>query len=160
MRGAVALLAGFLLIQLLVILYQLALFILPLRFTDPELFRRVQEIASDSQQMEQAFRSGEIPLPSTWLLVASLVLDGLCTAAGGFCTARLAGVHRLAHGVALAAIITVLSVIYAATSSLEGMLPVWVPWGRALVTAPAGALAGAWLGARGELRRKRLGSVG
>lgn len=158
LRGGLALVAGFLVMSVLVMIYQGLFLMLPLYLSDPAVFQRMVEAGSDPEKMKALMESGDMPIPGTPMLALTVLLDGVCAAAGGFVAAWIARRHKFGHAVLLAVLLTLMSIGYAATSELEALLPAWVPWSRALLFIPLGVLAGGWL--RACCCQPRVDSIG
>ena len=144
-RSMLAIIGGILVMMLCVVLYQVLFLMLPWYLSDPDEFRELMELMQDPERMKQAVDSGEYPIPSNPALAFSLVMDVLCSVAGGCCAAWIAARAKFQHAIALAVIMTLWSITNAATNEMEQALPLWVPWGRSLFCIPVGIVLGGWL---------------
>lgn len=148
LRSFLALVTGIAVAMAGVMLYQALLIMLPMYVRDPEGFERLMELTKSPEQLKAAYQTGQIPTLGPWGLAGTVLMDGLCALAGGWTAAAIARRSKLAHAVALAAMLGAWSAVYAATSELEAVLPAWVPWTRALAAIPLGAALGGYLHTR------------
>jgi len=145
LRSIASFVAGLLVMGVGVSVYQGLLLTLPMYLRDPEAFELLMELSSRPDELVVAYEDGRIPTPGTLMLAITLVLDAVCAAAGGFIVAWIAARAKMTHAVVFAVLMCGIGVMYAAISQIEAVLPVWVPWLRALLATPIGIMAGAWL---------------